>query len=101
MEKFIEWRDDFELVFFNVDIIGKDELSGELHAEFEARGQKYVATVKEERIDQSGNRMPAFIIADVEDDNYLVELPGESLSLGSRVQVRAEDIQRINSSRSR
>ena len=98
MEKFIEWRDDFELVFFHVNIIGKDELSGEVHAEFEARGQKYVATVKEERIDQPGKRMPAFIIADVEDDDYLVELPGESLSLGSRVQVRAEDIQRTNSS---
>ena len=98
MKKFIEWRDDFELVFFHVNIIGKDELSGEVHAEFKARGQKYVATVKEERIDQPGKRMPALIIADVEDDNYLVELPGESLSLGSRVQVRAEDIQRTNSS---
>ena len=96
MRKFIEWRDTFELVFFNVNIIGRDDLSGELHAEFKARGQKYVATVKEERIDQIGKRMPAFIIADVEDGDYLVELPGASLSLGSRVQVTDEDIQRTS-----
>jgi hypothetical protein len=90
------WRDEPEVVFININILGKDDWSGQILAEFRARGQVYVVTVDEDLIDQPGKRMPALIIADVGADDYLVDLPGESLSAGSRVLVETNDIKRMD-----
>ena len=56
----------------------------------------YVVTVDEDLIDQAGQRMPALIIADVGADNYLLDLPGESFSAGSRILVGSGDVKVMN-----
>jgi hypothetical protein len=90
------WRDKPEPVFININILGKDDWSGQILVGFSARGQVCVVTVDEDLIDKPGKRMPAMIIADVGDADYLVDLPGESLSAGSRVLVETNDIKRMD-----
>ena len=90
------WRKEPEAVFISVNIIGKDDWSGKTFAEFGAGGQTYVLTIDRELIDLAGENIPALIVADVGDDRYLVDLPGESLSAGSRILLGAGEIKRMN-----
>ena len=78
------WRSKPEPVFIKIKVVGKDS-SGQIMAEFYVGGQTYVAAVNEDRIDATQEKMVAMIIADVGDNNFLVDLPGESLSAGSRI----------------
>lgn len=86
-----EWREAPELVRINVKILGEDS-AGKILAEFVVGGQIYVASVDKELIDQDQNNMTALIVADVGID-YLVDLPGDSLSAGSRILFGPEDLQ--------
>lgn len=63
-------------------------------AEFYVGGQKYVVTVDENLVDRKQNKMSALIIADVGSD-HLVDLPGESLSAGSRILAGPEELERL------
>ena len=65
-------------------------------AEFYVGGQTYVATVNEDRIDATQEKMVAMIIADVGDNKFLVDLPGESLSAGSRIVAGDKELERVN-----
>ena len=86
------WRTTPEPRFISIKIIGKDDWSGQIVAEFNAGGQTYAITVDEDIIDLTSREMPVLIIADVGTNNYLIDLPGESLSAGSRILVGSEDL---------
>ena len=87
------WRREPKPALIKISMIGKD-WSGQILAEFVAGGQTYVVSVDESLIDRAKERMKALIIADV-GDNYLVDLPGESLSAGSRVLIGAEELEEV------
>lgn len=89
------WRPEPEPVLINIKIVGRNDWSGQILAEFIIDGQIYVVSVDEELVDKSQNKMTALIIADV-GAKHLVDLPGESLSAGSRILAGAEDLELVN-----
>ena len=89
------WRSEPEPVLIKIKIVGTN-WSGQILAEFIVGGETYVATVDEDLIDKAQNKMRALIIADIGASNYLVDLPGESLSAGSRIVAGAKELERIN-----
>ena len=88
------WRPEPEPVLIKITIIGRDEWSGQLLAEFKIDGQTYAVSVDAELINKSQDKMTALIIADV-GAKHLVDLPGESLSAGSRILVGAEELELV------
>ena len=84
------WRHEPEHVSIKVALLGKD-WRGHLLASFKVGGREYVALVTPMLIDETASSMPVVIIADV-GDKFLVDLPGESLSAGSRILVNADDL---------
>ena len=87
------WRDKPELVSIKVELLGKDS-QGRLLASFTVGGRKYVATVDAALIDEKENSMRALIIADV-GKGILVDLPGESLSAGSRIHIGEDERRKL------
>lgn len=93
MQAFPKWRDNPKFVFLNVEIIGRDDWSKPVvYAKLEVKGEVYVVTVEEDLMDTDTHKMPDLIIADVGENDYLVDLPGESLSAGSRLLVGVSDV---------
>ncbi len=89
------WRSEPEPVLIKIKIVGKS-WSGQILAEFHVGGQSIVVTVDEAMIDLQHNKMAALIIADVGANNCLVDLPGESLSAGSRILAESKELERVN-----
>ncbi len=87
------WRSKPEPVSIKVELLGKD-WSGRLLASFTVGGKKYVATVDAALIDEKTNSMRALIIADV-GRGFLVDLPGESLSAGSRIHIGKDELRKL------
>ena len=87
------WRTRPEPVSIRVELLGKD-WRGRLLASFTVGGMKYVATVDPMLIDETSNSMRAHIIADV-GKGFLVDLPGESLSAGSRILIDAKEFKKL------
>ena len=96
MQMIPTWKSEPMPAFINIIIVGETDLSGQIHAEFNINGQIYALMVDADLIDQTSKKMPVLIIADVGTNKYLVDLPGESLSAGSRILVGAEDLKGIN-----
>lgn len=86
------WRDTPQPVIIEVKMLGESAWPDKVLAEFHANGQKYALIANADFVDQAGGRMAALIVADVGDEGYLVELPGESPSAGSSVFVRHGDV---------
>ncbi len=92
MQYFLKWKEPPQPGTIGVKVLDLGAPIGYLNAEFVARGQKYIVTVEEDFIDPSRQRMSVFIIADAGDGDSLIELPGESFSIGNRVLISTSDI---------
>ena len=95
MQMIPTWRSEPEPVLIKIKIVGTDDWSGHLLAEFVIDGQTYVASVDEGLVDQTQSKMTALVIADV-GNKHLVDLPGESLSAGSRILAGANELEWVN-----
>jgi hypothetical protein len=94
-----KWRgkDRWEPIFISIEIPRGEPSLGEIFAKFEVGSKAYVAIVREEFVDLTLKLMPALIIADVDDGSYLLELPGETFSEGSRILVGPGDMEKMKS----
>ena len=91
------WRTAPEPVLIKVTILGESAWPDKVLAGFQADGREYALIADAVYVDQEGQKMGALIVADVGDDGFLVELPGESPSVGSRVFARKVDVEPMKS----
>lgn len=92
MATFLSWRNPPQPGTIEVNILGESAWPGFLNAEFLANGKKYALIVEKGFIDQSGKKMSVFIIADIDETDCVIELPGESIGAGNRVQIGVSEV---------
>ena len=92
MTMFLSWRKPPQPGTIPVNILGDSAWPGCLNAEFLAKGRKYALIVDKGFVDQLGQKMSVFIIADVDDKDCVIELPGESMGVGNRVRIGTEEV---------
>lgn len=92
MPTFLSWRNPPQPGTISVNVLGEAAWHGCLNAEFLAKGRKYALIVDEGFVDQLGQKMSVFIIADVDENDCVIELPGESLSAGNRVVISTSEV---------
>ncbi len=86
----IRWKDEPELVWVQCDKVKPDiqpfQALNEVVVSFKINGGKYTAFVPKEFVDLEKRRIAATIVADYGND-YLVDLPVETLTSGPRILV--------------
>ena len=89
-----QWRMKPEPVLLNCLGIYDGNGGSELVVQFETQRGHFTAFVRPEQVEREENGLHAFIIADV-DEGYLVEMPSETFTSGSRILVFTDEKDRV------
>lgn len=81
------WRDEPEPVWVICQLIKESTQPGEMVVQFRNNGDEYTAFVPKKFIDIENKRLQAIIVAEI-DDSWLVDIPVETLTSGSRIRIR-------------
>ncbi len=90
----IEWGHDREKpegVKINLSYVGPGMHSQERIVQFKIGGNEYVGWMPDYAVNETGRWLKAFIIADFDDGRWLIQIPDETLTSGSRIFVPTED----------
>lgn len=81
-----QWRPEPELVSIRCKVIEKSQQPKELIVQFKINGDEFTAFVPDQFVNQSKRTLDAYIVADYE-DSWLIDIPAETLTSGSRIRV--------------
>lgn len=90
----IDWGHDREKpegVKIDLSYVGPGMSSDERIVQFKIGGNEYVGWMPDYSVNESEKWLKAFIIADFDDGRWLIEIPDETLTSGSRIFVPKED----------
>lgn len=85
-----QWREAPEQVRIRCQQVLPGERSNERIVQFRVNGDCYTAFVPVEFVNEDEKTLAAIIIADY-GDSWLLDIPSETLTSGSRIRVREED----------
>ncbi len=90
----IDWGHDREKpegVKINLSYVGPGMHPEERIVQFKIGGNAYVGWMPDYSVNETQKWLKAFIIADFDDGRWLIEIPDETLTSGSRIFVPKED----------
>ena len=76
--------------------VGDDESSIEFPVQFKVNGHIYTSFVPAEAVDLNKKRISIHIIGSLKDGSYLIDLPSDTLTSGTRLKVRRDDLELIH-----
>ena len=71
--------------------VGDDQSSIEFPVQFKVNGHTYTSFVPAETVDLERRRVLIHIIGSLKDGSYLIDLPSDTLTSGTRLKVRRDD----------
>ena len=84
------WRPEPEQVWIRCQQINNGTYAGELVAQFKVNGDEFTTFVPEKYVDKTNKLLRALIVADF-GDSWLIDIPAETLTSGSRIRVRSPE----------
>ena len=75
-----------------VDSVEPDLVGNHLLTTFSANGEDRGAIIENGFIDRKRMLMAVFIVADADNGNYVVQIKGETISGGDRLEVRPSEV---------
>ena len=94
MQSIPTWRPEPEPVRIRCQLITKGPQSNELIVQFKIDGDEFTAFVPEQFVDQLNKTLAGFIVADF-GDSWLIDIPSETLTSGSRIRVPQTEKQSV------
>ena len=85
-----QWRTEPKAVEIKCDHVRQGNDPAEFIVQFRVRGAEFTAFVPKKFVNSSNKVLKGFIVADVDGD-WLVDLPVETLTSGSRIRVHKND----------
>lgn len=86
MQMVPQWRLQPEPVRIRCQLITTGPQTNELIVQFKVNGDEFTAFVPEQFVDQLNKTMAGLIVADF-GDSWLIDIPSETLTSGSRILV--------------
>ena len=86
MPRVPQWREQPEPVWVICQQVSESTHPDEVVVQFKNNGDEYTAFVPRKFVDIENRRLQAFIVADY-DDSWLVDIPAETLTSGSRIRI--------------
>lgn len=86
-----DWKVPPEPVQIKCTVIRDSGHPGELIVQFESKREKYTAFVPDFVVDRERQTIYAYIVAEVDPDAWLVDLPAETLTTGPRIRVDKDE----------
>ncbi len=98
MQKFEmpEWISPSRPGLLKCSYVGRGDLPSQRCVQFEVEERLYTSLVPVESVDAERNAMSVSIFASLKDGSYLVNLPAETLTSGTTLQIRRDDPQLIH-----
>ena len=86
MQMIPNWRPEPKLVWIKCQVIKDGSHPTELIVQFKVNGKEYMAFVPDHYVDREISGLQGLIVADY-GDSWLIDLPTETLTSGSRIRV--------------
>lgn len=68
--------------------VGRSDLDGEHTVQFEVNGRSYISFVLTEVVDTEEKLMNVSVVGSLSDGSYLIDLPSDTLTSGTRLKVK-------------
>lgn len=87
----LEWISPPKRGALQCSYVGDDESSIDFPVQFKVNGHIYTSFVPAEAVDLDKRRIVIHVIGSLKDGSYLIDLPSDTLTSGTRLKVHRDD----------
>ena len=85
-------RETPEPGYIRVNFVGPDLVGDQLLTTFYAKGEQRGAIIENGFIDEKRMLMAVFIVADADNGDYVIQIKGETIAGGDRIQIDPSEV---------